>query len=119
METWPARKEYPGLGSQLWEYCVPYQADMNKVLAELKDREFKAGRFHRSELKPKSFAEAIRNADAAGTRSIMESRTAGATRVPGPFGLSIDHFDVPRGAAVDARAVTGVARVSTVARECT
>ncbi|MFO0969553.1 MAG: hypothetical protein U0793_28680 [Gemmataceae bacterium] len=80
VETWPARKEYPGLGSQLWEYCVPYQADMNKVLAELKDREFKAGRFHRSELKPKSFAEAIRNADAAGTRSIMDIEKVSPTR---------------------------------------
>jgi len=72
VDTWPVRHEYPGFGSQLWEYCVPYQPDLHKVLAELREREFKAGRFYRSELKPKNFDEAIRNADAAGTRSIID-----------------------------------------------
>jgi hypothetical protein len=38
----------------------------------LREREFKAGRFYRSELNPKNFDEAIRNADAAGTRSIID-----------------------------------------------
>ena len=80
VETWPVRQEYPGFGSQLWEYCVTYQPDMNKVLAELKHREFKAGRFHRSELKPKNFDEAIRNADAAGTRSIIDIEKVSPTR---------------------------------------
>jgi hypothetical protein len=80
VETWPAREDYPGFGSQLWEYCVPYQADMNKVLAELKDREFNAGRFHRSELKPKNFDQAMRNADAAGTRSIIDIQKVAAER---------------------------------------
>jgi hypothetical protein len=72
VETWPAPHEHPGFGSQLWEYCVPYQPDLQKVLAELREREFKAGRFYRSELKPKDFDEAMRNADAAGTRSIID-----------------------------------------------
>ena len=80
VEAWPVRQEYPGFGSQLWEYCVPYQPDMNKVLAELKDREFKAGRFHGSELKPKNFDAAIRNADAAGTRSIIDIEKVSPTR---------------------------------------
>jgi hypothetical protein len=57
-----------------------YQPDMNKVLSELRDREFKAGRFCRSELKPKNFDEAIRNADAAGTRSILDIEKVSPTR---------------------------------------
>jgi hypothetical protein len=80
VDTWPVRKEYPGFGSQLWEYCVPYQPDMNRVLLELRDREFKAGRFYRSEMKPKNFDEAIRNADAAGTRSILDIEKVSPTR---------------------------------------
>jgi hypothetical protein len=80
LDTWPVREEYGGFGSQLWEYCVPYQPDMTKVLEQLKDREFKAGRFHRSELKPKNYDEAIRNADAAGTRSIIDIDKVSAQR---------------------------------------
>jgi hypothetical protein len=80
VDTWPARKEYPGFGSQLWEYCVPYQPDMKKVLADLREREFKAGRFYRSELNPKNLDEAIRNADAAGTRSIIDIENVSPTR---------------------------------------
>jgi hypothetical protein len=80
MDTWPVWQEYPGFGSQLWEYCVPYQPDLNKVLAELREREFKAGHFYRSELKPKNFDEAIQNADAAGTRSIIDIEKVSPTR---------------------------------------
>src|SRR5436189_6379531 len=65
--AWPVRHEYPGFGSQLWEYCVPYQPDIQKVLDELREREFKAARFYRGELRPKSFDDAFRNAGAAGT----------------------------------------------------
>jgi hypothetical protein len=53
---------------------------MSKVLADLREREFKAGRFYRSELKPKNFDEAIRNADAAGTRSIIDIEKVSPTR---------------------------------------
>ena len=80
MDTWPVPREYPGFGSQLWDYCVPYQPDLNMVLAELREREFKAGRFYHSELKPKDFDEAIRNADAAGTRSIIDIEKVSRTR---------------------------------------
>jgi hypothetical protein len=80
MDTWPVRQEHPGFGSQLWEYCVPYQADLNKVLFELREREFKAGRFYRSELKPKNIDEAIRIADAEGTRSIIDIEKVSPTR---------------------------------------
>jgi hypothetical protein len=92
LETWPTRREYSGLGSQLWEYCVPYQASIQKALEELREREFKAGRFYRSELRPKTFEDAIRNADAAGTRSIIDIDKISATREletisPAPLGM--------------------------------
>lgn len=64
----------------MWEYCVPYEADIRMVLASLKEREFKAGRFYRSELKPKNFDEAIRNAAEAGTRSIIDIEKVSPTR---------------------------------------
>jgi hypothetical protein len=70
--SWPAPLEFDGLYARLWEYTVPYQSDMNKVLAELRESEFKAGRFYRSELRPKTIEDAIRNADAPGTRSILD-----------------------------------------------
>jgi hypothetical protein len=78
--TWPVRQEYPGFVSQLWEYCVPYQADTQKALEELRQREFTAGRFYRSELRPKTFEDAIRNADAAGTRSMIDIEKVSPTR---------------------------------------
>jgi hypothetical protein len=76
--SWPVR--HPGFGSQLWEYCVPYQADVQKALDELRAREFKAGRFYKSEMRPKNYEEAIRNADAAGTRSIIDLDKISPTR---------------------------------------
>jgi hypothetical protein len=79
--TWPIRENYQGgLGAAIWEYCVPYQADIQKALSELRDREFRAGRFYMSELLPKSIDDAIRNADAPGTRSILDVSHISTTR---------------------------------------
>ena len=80
--TWPIRHEYPGFGSLLWEYCVLYQANLQNVLEDLRDREFKAGRFYRSELRPKTFDDAMRNGDASGTRSIIDIERVSTTREP-------------------------------------
>lgn len=78
---WPAWENYQGgLGAAIWEYCVPYQADVQKALDELRDREFRAGRFYRGELRPRSLDEAFRNADAPGTRSILDISRISATR---------------------------------------
>jgi hypothetical protein len=79
--TWPAWENYQGgLGASVWEYCVPYQSDIQKALNELRDREFRAGRFYRSDLRPKSIDDAIRNADAPGTRSILDISRISKTR---------------------------------------
>jgi hypothetical protein len=75
------RNAYSG-DSDLWEYCVPFQRDFGKVLEELRQREFKAGRFYRSELAPKTINDAIRNGDAAGTQSILDIEKVSATSEP-------------------------------------
>lgn len=78
---WPAWEDYQGgLGASIWEYCVPYQSDIQKALKELQEREFQAGRFYLGELNPKSLDEAIRNADAPGLRSILDISHVSDTR---------------------------------------
>src|SRR5262249_52798508 len=72
--------DFEGTSCRLWEYCVPYQPDIQKALDELHAREFKAGRFYRAELKPKNLDEAFRNADAPGTRSILDIAKISPTR---------------------------------------
>jgi hypothetical protein len=60
------------MGAEPWEYFVPYEEDIQAALEKLRQREFEAGRFNRSELSPESIAEALENGDAEGTRSILD-----------------------------------------------
>jgi hypothetical protein len=63
------------MGAEPWDYFVPYEEDIDAALQKLRRREFEAGRFHRSELKPATIEEALENADADGTRSILDIAT--------------------------------------------
>jgi hypothetical protein len=75
------------LGGEPWFYFVPYQADINSALQTLRRREFHAGRYNpvtpflefpvdASAPGPgaqhRSIEEAIEDADADGTRSILD-----------------------------------------------
>ena len=60
------------MGAEPWEYFVPYEEDIQAALEKLRRREFDAGRFHLSELNPETIEEALENADADGTRSILD-----------------------------------------------
>ena len=73
-KEWPFRPQNfsDDVGCRLWEYCIPYQQDVQQALDDLRQREFKAGRYYRSELNPATINDAIRNADAPGTRSVLD-----------------------------------------------
>jgi hypothetical protein len=78
------------MGGHFWSYHVPYQQDLNAALQALRDSEFKAGRFWQptevmpgflgrllgqgpSKPKPpRDIREALKIADATGTRSILD-----------------------------------------------
>ena len=71
------------MGAHPWVYFVPYQPDVKKAMLELRDREFKAGRYnpvvafpHMSTNAPgaqhASIDDAREDADADGTRSILD-----------------------------------------------
>ena len=79
------------MGAEFWSYFVPYQEDIQAALETLREQEFRAGRFWQpSETPPglfgrmlgrlsskpsppKSIRQAIRTADATGTRSILDT----------------------------------------------
>jgi len=78
------------MGAHPYWYFVPYQKDINKALQELRQREFKAGRYnpvmHFPEFpvdttspsigaQHESIEEAMAAADADGTRSILDIAT--------------------------------------------
>lgn len=80
------------MGGEPWYYFVPYNADLSKALKELKQREFKAGRYSPVVMLPefpvteKSLApgaqhrlieEALEASDADGTRSILDMERIG------------------------------------------
>ena len=87
------------MGANPWTYFVPYQPDLSAALADLREHEFRAGRFFqpsevppglvgrllgRAPSKPKppaSIREAIKLAGATGARSILDMEKVG------------DHFD--------------------------
>jgi hypothetical protein len=75
------------LGGEPWFYFVPYQADINSALVALRRREFQAGRYNPVTPFPEfpvdagtpgpgpqhaSIEDAIEDADADGTRSILD-----------------------------------------------
>ena len=74
------------MGGHPWFYVVPYGEDIDACLEALREREFKAGRYNPAEPFPKfpvdlahapgakhaSIQAAIEDADADGTRSILD-----------------------------------------------
>jgi hypothetical protein len=75
------------MGGEPWFYFVPYQADINRALQALRRREFQAGRYNPVTpflefpvdaaaagpgAQHSSIEEAIEDADADGTRSILD-----------------------------------------------
>ena len=60
------------MGAEAWDYFVPYEADIQAALEKLREREFRAGRFHGREHRPATIDEAREVADADGTRSILD-----------------------------------------------
>jgi len=91
------------MGAEFWSYFVPYQEDIRAALEALREREFRAGRFHQpSEVQPglfgrilrrapskprppSSISEAIKIADtnATGTRSILDMERVSDTPASG------------------------------------
>jgi hypothetical protein len=65
------------MGAEPWDYFVPYEDDIQAALEKLREREFRAGRFHGSESRPASIEEAREVADADGTRSILDMDRVG------------------------------------------
>lgn len=74
------------MGSHPYSYFVPYQPDINAALQALRQREFKAGRYHPAMAFPaeggegpgaahETIEEAIEAAGAEGTRSILDLQT--------------------------------------------
>ncbi len=75
------------MAAEPWLYVVPYQPDLNKALAQLRRREFEAGRYFPAQLFPgipklnkkpppgaqhKSIKAAIEAAGEEGTKSILD-----------------------------------------------
>src|SRR5438093_12659996 len=60
------------MGAEPWDYFVPYEEDVEAALEKLRQREFRAGRYRGSEANPATIEEAIDNADADGTGSILD-----------------------------------------------
>jgi len=82
------------MGGHPWFYFVDYQTDINQALQELRQREFKAGRYNPAMWFPPfpvepnspapgakhaSIEQAMEAADADGTRSILDMERISAT----------------------------------------
>jgi hypothetical protein len=85
------------MGAHPWRYLVPYDPDLGKALAELREREFIAGRYnpaepfpgfpadprHAPEAKHRTIDAARQAAGASGTRSILDMLRTSAKPGPG------------------------------------
>jgi len=85
------------MGAHPWLYQVPYDPDIGKALAELREREFRAGRYNPAEPFPKfpvdprrapgakhpTIEAARQAAGASGTRSILDMLGISARPSPG------------------------------------
>ena len=60
------------MGAEAWSYFVPYDEDVQRALDQLKEREFRAGRFNGNHAHPATIEEAREAGDADGTRSILD-----------------------------------------------
>lgn len=67
------------MGAEPWSYFVPYEANVEDALHELRRRVFEAGEYRGSELKPQTPEEAIVNAEDVGTASILDIMQISAT----------------------------------------
>src|SRR5215216_426953 len=85
------------MGAEPWDYFVPYEADIAAALQKLREREFRAGRFRGSELRPVSIEDAVINMEADGTASILDidhvaDEPEFCAVAPVPADLLIEHF---------------------------
>jgi hypothetical protein len=85
------------MGAHPWRYLVPYDPDLGKALAELREREFIAGRYNPAEpfpgfpadplhapgAKHRTIDMARQAAGASGTRSILDMLRTSAKPGPG------------------------------------
>src|SRR5438445_13546701 len=60
------------MGAEEWQYFAPYRGGVARSLGELRQQEFRARRFHHSELPSATIDEATENAGESGTRSILD-----------------------------------------------
>ena len=60
------------MGAEGWHYFAPYRGTVARSLEELRQQEFRARRFHHSELPSATIDEATENAGESGTRSILD-----------------------------------------------
>ena len=69
------------MGASPWDYFVPYREDIAAALKELKQQEFAADRYNKGwrGTTAASIAEAQQNAEADGTRSILDMEGIMAT----------------------------------------
>ena len=71
------------MGAEPWAYFVPYRPDVQAALDDLKQQEFRAGRYWSPRQfdprlpAPKTIAEAVEQAAEQGTRSILDMLTVG------------------------------------------
>jgi hypothetical protein len=89
------------MGAEAWEYFVPYEGDIQAALEKLREREFRAGRFHGAKFRPATIGEAREVADADGTRSILDIDRIGdepdfGVVAPLPAETLIDFFGTDR-----------------------
>lgn len=71
------------MGAEFWRYYAPLRGDVAASLEELRQREFEAGRYHRSHLHPATIRQAMLNAGADGTRSILDMERTSPSPEPG------------------------------------
>jgi hypothetical protein len=85
------------MGGEFWSYSVPYQEDVRAALEELREQEFRAGRFWQpaevqpglfgrllgrgpsKPRRPTSILEALKISEATGTRSILDMERVSET----------------------------------------
>ncbi|HWE92344.1 MAG TPA: hypothetical protein VG269_00085 [Tepidisphaeraceae bacterium] len=60
------------MGGEPWDYFVPFETSVEAALEALRQSVFESGRFLGREMKPATPEEALRNAEASGTRSILD-----------------------------------------------
>lgn len=60
------------MGAEPWSYFTPYELDIEAALQKLRQRVFASGEYRGAETSPESEEEALENAEADGTGSILD-----------------------------------------------